>query len=178
VGTVEPAVRSALAATRRGRIGVIGTDATVNSGAYEHAIHRARPDVEVFSRSCPLFVPLVEQGMFDGEIVDKVIELYLKPLREARVDTLVLGCTHYPLLLDAIQRFMGDGVTVVECSKAIAQDVDTLLSGGKVERAPAYSPASRRDHYFVTDEVGRFNYLANLFLGSSNVEAIKIETLE
>lgn len=172
IGTVEPAVRAALAHTTVGKIGVIGTDATIASGAYRFALEAARPGVEIFVKPCPLFVPLVEQGMFEGEIVDKIVELYLAPMRDAGIDSLVLGCTHYPLLSSAISKYMGPSVRIIECSKAIAEDVLSLLEESGA--APSETPS---EHYFVTDEAGRFNHLAALFLGRSSLEAIRIETL-
>jgi len=108
--------------------------------------------------------------MLRGEIVDKVVELYLTPLKERGVDTVILGCTHYPLLLESIQGFMGPEVSIVECSDAIAQDVVTLL-GDNATPATAGSV-----NYFVTDEVGRFNFLASAFLEGQAVNAVRIDS--
>jgi glutamate racemase len=108
--------------------------------------------------------------MLRGEIVDKVVELYLTPLKERGVDTVILGCTHYPLLLESIQVFMGPGVSIVECSDAIAQDVVTLLWDCAAPTAPGIV------NYFVTDEVGRFNFLASAFLEGQAVNAVRIDS--
>lgn len=169
IGTVEPAARSALAATRSGTIGVLGTNATVASGVYESALKRLNPALKVTSQACPLFVSLVEAGMFDGEIVEKVVDLYLAPLKAQAVDTVILGCTHYPLLLAPIKRYLGDTVAVVECSKAMLQDVKKVLGPSE---ASVVAPSTS---YYVTDAVGQFNQLAALFLGHDGVQASKVE---
>lgn len=171
IGTVGPAVRQALKTTQSGVIGVLGTNATVASGVYEHALYAAEPTLTVISQPCPLFVPLVEAGMLQGEIVDKVVELYLEPLRTKGVDTIILGCTHYPLLSEAIRRYVGSSVSVVECSEAIARDVKMLL-GQRDE-----SGNGPDIQYFVTDEVGRFNFLATAFLEGQPVSAVRIDSL-
>lgn len=172
IGTVGPAVRQAIEATRSGVIGVLGTNATVSSQVYEVALKEQDATLRVVSQACPLFVPLVEAGMLDGEIVDKIVELYLIPLKSQGVDTIILGCTHYPLLMQAISKFLGDGVTVVECSKAIAHDVQKIL-----ETPSATLPKGGVTQYFVTDEVGQFNKLAGIFLGDRAVQAVRIESL-
>jgi glutamate racemase len=170
IGTVGPAVRQALKHSRSGNIGVLGTNATIASGVYQHAISAADATASVCAQACPLFVPLVEAGMLRGEIVDKVVELYLAPLKARGVDTVILGCTHYPLLIEAIQAFMGPEVSIVECSDAIAKDVVELLG----EQANLSGLGSI--NYFVTDEVGRFNFLATAFLEGQSVNAVRIDS--
>lgn len=172
IGTIGPAVRQALMATRAGRVGILGTNATVASQVYETALHAAEPSLEVVSQACPLFVPLVEAGMLKGEIVDKVIELYLEPLQARGVDTIILGCTHYPLLAEAIRAYVGHYVSVVECSEAIAHDVTTMLG---VE--PGVATTSGETRFFVTDEVGKFNYIATALLEREAVSAVRIDSL-
>jgi glutamate racemase len=171
IGTVGPAVRQALRHSQSGSIGVLGTNATIASGVYQRSINAADATATVRAQACPLFVPLVEAGMLRGEIVDKVVELYLTPLKDRGVDTVILGCTHYPLLIESIQAFMGPEVSIVECSEAIAKDVVELLG----ERAAPATPGSV--NYFVTDEVGRFNYLASAFLEGQSVNAVRIDSL-
>lgn len=172
IGTVGPAVRDAVKVTRSGTIGVLGTNATVASKVYELAIREQDPSLTVISQACPLFVPLVEAGMLHGEIVDKIVELYLAPLKAQGVDTVILGCTHYPLLIKPIASFLGEEVSVVECSKAIAHDVQRILgSEGESQSRPSTT------EYFVTDEVGQFNQLAGIFLGDRRVQAVRIESL-
>ena len=104
IGVIEPGARAAVARTRSGRIGVIGTPGTVRSGAYAAAVRALRPDVEVVARACPLFVPLVEEGWLDHPVTRQVAEEYLAPLARSRLDTLILGCTHYPLLEPLLAR--------------------------------------------------------------------------
>lgn len=159
VGVVEPGALAAARASRSGRIGVIGTQGTVSSGAYQAAIRRARPDAEVIARPCPLFVPLAEEGWTDpaDEIVAGVVRRYLAPLREAGIDTLVLGCTHYPLLEAAIAEAM-PGVALVDSARAIATVVRERF-GEAAEGAPA------AHRFFVTDAPEKFLAVAGRFLG-------------
>lgn len=173
IGTIEQAVRSALRNARRNRIGIIGTEATIASGAYQKRLQELAPQVTVLSQACPLFVPLVEQGMFSGEIVDKVIEHYLAGMRSEGVDALVLGCTHYPLLSAALGKYFGDEVAIVECAKAIAEEVGEILSAQGLRAST--SQQSSRGPFFVTDEVSRFDRLAALLLGESMSNAKKVE---
>ena len=126
-GVVAPGAEAALRATRNGRIGVIGTRATIASGAYELAIHSLDPRVKVVSEACPLLVPLIEEGLFDDAITDQVIDRYLAPLFSEDIDTLVLGCTHYPLAQDAIARAAGSGITLVDSAENCALAVKGLL---------------------------------------------------
>lgn len=182
VGTIEQAVRLAVGSTKNGRVGVIGTEATISSGVYQSAITGDAPSVRVLAKACPLFVPLVEQGMVQGEIPDKVVEYYLRSFREEKIDTLVLGCTHYPLLKDAIMRYMGDDLQIVECSKAIAIQVKDMLQNQSMLFPQGSIPVRQggvpeeREKYFVTDGVSRFNVLAGLFLGDDSVSAVKVDS--
>ncbi len=126
-GVVAPGAEAAIRSTRNGRIGVIGTRATISSGAYEHAIHAIDPQAKVFSEACPLLVPLIEEGMFDDPITDQVIARYLAPLLTEGIDTLVLGCTHYPLARTAIGRVAGNTVRLVDSAENCALAVKSLL---------------------------------------------------
>jgi glutamate racemase len=161
VGVIEPGARAAVAATRRGAIGVIGTAGTIASGAYERAIKALRPDARVHAQPCPLFVPLVEEGWFDHPATELIAREYLEPLRKAGVDVLVLGCTHYPLLKPLLGRVMGPQVALVdsaeETAKAAAVELETrgLLAGG-----------GSHDHLFVvSDDEQRFRKVGARFLG-------------
>src|SRR2546430_8576834 len=137
VGVIEPGARAAAAASRSGQIGVIGTAGTVARGAYERAIRAVRPDASVVSAALPLFVPLVEEGWFDHPAAELIAREYLEPLRRAGVDTVVLGCTHYPLLKPLLARVMGPGVTLVdsaeETAKVVARELEArgLLAGDR-----------------------------------------------
>lgn len=127
-GVIRPGAAAAVAATRSGHIGVIGTRATIRSGAYERAIEALDPVLQVTARACPLFVPLIEEGWLEGTVTDEIIRQYLEPLVEGGIDTLVLGCTHYPLLRGAIGRFLGDAVTLVDSAENCATAVAQLLA--------------------------------------------------
>jgi glutamate racemase len=128
IGVIAPGARAAVAATRNGHVGVIGTRATVYSRAYETAIHAIDPQIRVTSQACPMLVPLIEEGWLDDTITDQVIRRYLDKLVRAEVDTLVLGCTHYPLLKDALQRFVGPDIALVDSAHNCAAAVKKLLA--------------------------------------------------
>ena len=132
VGVIQPGAKAAVAATRSGNIGVIGTKATVYSRAYERAIHEVNPEVRVISQACPLLVPLIEEGWLDDPITDQVIGRYLEKLVREGIDTLVLGCTHYPLLRNAIKRFVGPEITLVDSAQNCALAVRSLLKAEKL----------------------------------------------
>jgi glutamate racemase len=117
VGVIEPGVRKAIKTTRNNKVGVIGTEATIQSGAYTKALKAARANVEVYSRACPVLVPLVEEGWTENAVVEMTVRIYLESLKQSGIDTLILGCTHYPLLKKAIRKFMGAGVRLVDSAQ-------------------------------------------------------------
>lgn len=129
-GVIEPGVEAALAATVTGHIAVLGTKATIGSGAYADALHAARPGIRVTSMACPLLVPIVEEGLFEDVVTDAVLERYLASIRAGDADTLVLGCTHYPLLAGALARAAGPAITLVDsaanCARTVARRLDQL----------------------------------------------------
>jgi glutamate racemase len=127
IGVIEPGIQAAIAATRSSRVGVIGTMGTIRSGAYQDGIERLAPQVEVFARPCPLFVPLAEEGWVDGDVAELVARKYLSDYAEMGIDALVLGCTHYPLLHDVIGRVMGPEVTLVDSAVETAKKVVEVL---------------------------------------------------
>jgi glutamate racemase len=129
--------------TRNGHVGVIGTRATIKSGAYEQALRALQPDVQVTARACPLLVPLIEEGWLNSDVTDTVLMQYLQPLLDAEIDTLVLGCTHYPLLRPAIGRLLGDAITLVDSAENCARAVQELLSRENMQAAAADSGALR-----------------------------------
>jgi glutamate racemase len=163
-GVIEPGARKA-AAVSRGRVGVIATEATVRSDAYPRALRALRPDLEILSRACPLFVPLVEEGWHDDPVTAEVAERYLRPLLDAGIDTLVLGCTHYPLLVPVLQRVVGPDVTLVDSAEAVAEVVAAGLAENGLE-AGEHPPAS---HFCVTDNGESFHRLAGLILDDPHV---------
>lgn len=135
-GVIDPGAAAAVRATRTGRIGVIGTRATIGSRAYEQAIHELSPEAQVFAEPCPLLVPLIEEGLFDDPITDQVLHRYLDPLVGEGIDTLVLGCTHYPLLRAAFERVAGAGVTLVDSAQNCALAVDEILKSRQLAAPP------------------------------------------
>jgi glutamate racemase len=126
-GVITPGAQAAIAATRAGHIGVIGTRATIKSGAYERALRSIDANVRVTARPCPLLVPLIEEGWLEHPITDQIIRQYLEPLVDEGIDTLVLGCTHYPLLRPAMARLLGDAITLVDSAQNCANAVRDLL---------------------------------------------------
>lgn len=162
IEVIQPAVRRAVAATRTGRVGVIGTVGTISSRAYEDAF-AAAPTLQLFTQACPRFVEFVEAGVTSGEEVLRVTAEYLQPLREADVDTLVLGCTHYPFLKGAISYVMGEDVSLVSSDTETAKDVyRTLVSQGAERRSPL--PPTLR--YEATgSDADQFLRLAHRFIG-------------
>jgi len=172
VEVIQPAVRAAVRQTRNSRVGVIGTAGTVSSRAYEDAF-AAAPHLELFTRACPRFVEFVEAGVTSGEELFAVAGGYLAPLKAARIDTLVLGCTHYPLMSAAIQYVMGDGVTLVSSAEETAFDVYRTLVKHGLERSAGAKPTYRFEA--TGDSQSEFMSLARRFLGPEvqNVELVE-----
>src|SRR5699024_188684 len=162
IEVVLPAVRRAMATTRTGRIGVIGTEATVASRAYEDAF-AAAPHADITAVACPRFVDFVERGITTGRQIMQLAEVYLAPLQDARVDTLVLGCTHYPLLSGVIQLAMGDQVTLVSSAEETAKDLVRVLTETDLLRP--HGGAEPQRQFLATGDPERFARLAGRFLG-------------
>ena len=165
-GVIAPGADQA-ANLSAGRVGVIATESTVRSGAYAAALLERRPELEVSSQACPLFVPLVEEGWFDDPVTADVAQRYLQPLLEQNIDTLVLGCTHYPLLAPLLQRTTGDDVRLIDSAEAVAAEVAQGLSD--LGLATASGPAEH--HICVTDVAQQFHLLADRILGAQGIEA-------
>jgi len=162
IEVIQPAVRRAVAATRTGHIGVIGTRATIDSKAYLDAF-AAAPQLQVTSIACPLFVEFVERGETSGAEITKIARDYLAPVMEAKVDTLVLGCTHYPLLTGVISYVMGEGVTLVSSAEETAKDLyRTLVENNLLRDARGGSPTHK---FLATGDAKAFESLARRFLG-------------
>ncbi|TMA25374.1 MAG: glutamate racemase [Deltaproteobacteria bacterium] len=162
VGVIEPGAQAAAARTRGGTIAVLGTPATVASGAYQAALQRLAPLASVVARACPLFVPLAEDGWTDGEVPRLVAEKYLLELRRIGVDTAVLGCTHYPLLARTIADVLGPRVAIVDSADATAEAVASLMASREMLRPPGAAPRHRT---LCTDVPDRFRAVAERFLG-------------
>ncbi len=174
VGVIEPGAQAAAGRTRGGTIAVLGTPATVSSGAYQAALQRFAPLSRVVARACPLFVPLAEEGWVDGEVPRLAAERYLSELRNSGVDTAVLGCTHYPLLAKVIAQVLGGEVAIVDSAHATAEAVASLLETRGLLRPPG-SPAHHRT--LCTDVPDRFRAVAERFLGRpvDSVELIDLQ---
>lgn len=177
-GVIEAGARAAARATNNGRIGVIGTETTIRSSAYTKAIKSVNPAITVIGQPCPLFVPLVEEGWFNGDITISVAERYLTSLRNEGVDTLVLGCTHYPLLKVAIQKVMGDSVKLIDSAEETAAEVrEALTALGLINSSGDTSVARLAPvrRYFVTDVPVRFEEQGSRFLGEKITSVEKVE---
>jgi glutamate racemase len=169
IEVIQPAVRRAVAATRTGNVGVIGTRATIDSKAYVDAF-AAAPQLNITSIACPLFVEFVERGETSGTEITKIAREYLAPVMDAKVDTLVLGCTHYPLLTGVISYVMGEGVTLVSSAEETAKDLYRTLVQNGLLRAQSATPATHK--FLATGDAKAFEALARRFLGP---EVTKVE---
>jgi glutamate racemase len=162
VGVITPGVREAVYATQNKRIGVIGTRGTIKSRTYENEIKQLDPQVKVISMACPLFVPFVEEGWTGGRVVLDVAKTYLRPLKDAGVDTVILGCTHYPLLKPLIKQVMGSRVKLIDSAKQVAMEVKKILA---TEGLLNQSKHSAKRKFYVSDNPEWFSGLAKRFLG-------------
>jgi glutamate racemase len=184
-GVIGPGARAVVEITGHAttaRIGVIATESTVQSHAYSNAIAKIAPAATVIERACPLFVPLAEEGWAATEVVRSVAESYLGDLKRDGIDTLVLGCTHYPILKDVIQEAVGKTVKLIDSGEATAREVRALLEAKGLARAAPESRAEKRrlcddlDHFYVTDAAARFASVAERFLGTkpARLEAVEV----
>ena len=174
VEVIRPAVRRAAAATRNGRVGVIGTSATINSGAYTDAF-AAAPHVTVTGVACPQFVEFVERGITSGRALLGLASAYLEPLQRAQVDTLVLGCTHYPLLAGLLGLVMGDGVTLVSSADETAKEVYRVLTRSDLVRPDDAPPPVHR--LLTTGDAAPFGRLAQRFLGADILAGVPVSAV-
>jgi len=172
VGVIEPGARAAVSATRSGHIGVIGTAGTIASGAYDRAIRAVRPDAVVHSVACPLLVPLVEEGWFDRPATELIAGEYLDPLKRGRVDVLVLGCTHYPLIKLLLGRVMGPGVTLIDSAAETAGAVERELT----EHGLLAADGAGVHTFVVSDDEPHFRQVGAKFLGEKlrDVEVVPL----
>jgi glutamate racemase len=171
VGVIEPGVRRAAKSTKNKRIGVIGTEATIQSGAYTRALKAADSAIEVYSRACPLLVPLVEEGWTDNAVVEMTVKAYLGSFKQSGIDTLILGCTHYPLLKKAIRKYLGNTVRLVDSAEETAKEVELALRKATLARKTGKGAHS----FFVTDAPDRFIKVGRRFLGEKVESAVRIE---
>ena len=171
IGVILPGARMAASVSRNKRVGVIGTEGTIKSGAYFDAIKNIDPEVTVFSKACPLFVPLAEEGWTEGEVARLVAEEYLKEIKGEGVDVVLLGCTHYPLLKKVIAGVMGEGVKLIDSAYATAIEVKNLLSQKGLLREKGEDGRKPLRKFFVTDSPERFLKVGKRFLSDSLKEA-------
>ena len=164
VGVLRPTAREAATATRNGKIGVLGTTATIRSGSYQRELAAINPDLQVYGQDCPLFVPLVESGFVQpGDPITRLtVERYLAPMKEAGVDTLILGCTHYPIIAPVIAEVMGEGVTLINSGREAARFCVALLAE---KNLLADRQEEGQRHFYVSDRTEGFSGVAGIFLG-------------
>ncbi|HVO73161.1 MAG TPA: glutamate racemase [Ignavibacteriaceae bacterium] len=175
IGMIEPGAKSAAEKTTSGKIGVIGTRATINNKAYSKEIKKINPALEVYEKACPLFVPLAEEGWIKHPAAYQIAEEYLKELRERKIDTLVLGCTHYPILSEVIQEIIGRDVALIDSGVASAEAVNKELKEGGLF-ADRNIPGVQE--FYVSDIPIKFKEVAELFFGRKIKEVKKIELEE
>lgn len=171
VGVIEPGVRAALKYSKKRRIGVIGTEATIASRAYTHALHAHNTEVEVLTRACPLFVPLVEEGWIENNVAREAALVYLNSLKHSGIDTLILGCTHYPLLKKCLADILGPTVRLIDSAEETAKVVRATLGEKELLRRKGDGGAS----FFVTDVPDRFIKVGARFLGEQIESAVRVE---
>ena len=177
IGVIEPGAQAAVDTTRNFKIGIIGTEGTIKSRAFEEALKKIDKNVKVFSRACPLFVPLVEEGWLDKPETSQIAEKYLSPLKDEGIDTLILGCTHYPLLKELISRIMGQEISLIDPAEATAKAVERRLGEKNLLRKGSRKAVYK---FFVSDDPEEFRRLGRRFLGKNidKAERVNLETLE
>ncbi len=163
VGVISPGAREAVYATQNKRVGVIGTRGTIKSRTYETEIKQLDPTIKVTATACPLFVPFVEEGWLSGKVVLDVAREYLKPLKASGVDTVILGCTHYPLLKSVIRKVLGEDVALIDSAKQVAMEVKKILA----ENDCLDKNGRGRHKYYVSDNPEWFSSIARRFLGQA-----------
>lgn len=166
IGVVKPGALVAVNTTVSGKIGVIGTEATIRSEIYDRFIHAINPNLETIGKPCPLFVPLVEEGLWSDPVTDEIAKRYLTDMVEAGIDTLIMGCTHYPLIRKTIKKTMGDGVKLVNPAYETAVQLRRVLEWKEImrEEHPAEENQSERYQFFVSDSPEKFQTFANSIL--------------
>lgn len=163
IGVIHAGAKTAIESTQNGKIGIIGTEATIRSGVYTEMLKAMKPSVEVAEKSCPLFVPLVEEGLLHDSVTDEIASRYLSVLKEKYIDTLILGCTHYPLLRSALGRVMGEGVTLVNPAYETALELKRLLEDQGLSIDGTLTEAEQYQ-FFVSDLAEKFTRFATSIL--------------
>lgn len=175
-GTIDAAVSEALRCATKS-VGIIATQATVHKGAYQERLKAAAPEMDIYAKACPLFVPLVENGILNGSIVDATMEHYLHDLSQHKVEALILGCTHYPFLLPALRQFVPPTVALIDCASVLANEVSSALNPAYQKTATNCSGRLGLSEYFVTDEPSRFDFLARSFFEGQQPSAVQVQEL-
>lgn len=177
IDVVKPGAKSAWEATRNGRIGVIGTEATIGSQIYTKYIQERNKDISIYGKACPLFVPLVEEGLLEDPVTDEIARRYLTELIDIDIDTLILGCTHYPLIRSTLGRIMGDKVTLVNPAYETARELKEMLTGLDLLDEEPPGLGSNRYQFYVSDKAEKFVRFANSIIkyGILSAKTINIE---
>ena len=171
IGVIEPGIHSAIAVTKNNRIGVLGTNATIKSDAYGEGLRAANDQISVVSQACPLFVPLAEEGWVSGDVPTAIATTYLEPIKRSNVDTLILGCTHYPLLKSILKQVLGSDVSLVDSGEATAAAVNSVLNKNNI-----VSNENRGEiHCYVTDSRDSFEALAGRFVHANISEITNVD---
>lgn len=177
IGVVKPGAKMAAQTTQNGKVGVIATAATIGSGVYEKYIHQIRPDISVYGKACPLFVPLVEEGLWDDPVTDEIAGRYLACLMEKRIDTLIMGCTHYPLIRSALARIVGEEVKLVDPAYETAVQLKRLLKREDLLNPDPQALNPDRYRFFVSDAAEQFRKFADMIIpyGIYSARTVHIE---
>ncbi|HLR40139.1 MAG TPA: glutamate racemase [Virgibacillus sp.] len=173
IGVIQPGARSAIKATETNRVGIIGTEGTIRSEAYPNALKSIKSDIRVKALSCPLFVPMVEQGILSGKQAEQVIEETLKPLNsDSDMDTLILGCTHYPLIKETIQMTLGEQITLISSSEETARETSTVLDVHHLLNQGSKMPEHQ---FYATGDLAIFTKISQAIFENSDLSSLTIE---
>jgi len=177
IGMIEPGAKAAVNITKNKRIGVIGTDSTISNKAYSNTLLKLDDSIDIFEKACPLFVPLAEEGWISHKATKLIAEEYLSELKQKDIDTLILGCTHYPILRDIIQEVVGESVTLIDSGSAASVEVEAYLSGRGIKNT---SNNLGSHEYYVSDVPKKFKQIAERFLGREvkHVNKVDLEELK
>lgn len=177
IGVVKPGARVAVSATRNGRIGVIATEATIGSRIYAKYINELNPRISIYGKACPLFVPLVEEGLWEDPVTDEIARRYLMELIDIDIDTLILGCTHYPLIRSTLGKVMGEGVTLVNPAYETARQLRDLLAEHGLLRQNPPELGSNQYQFYISDKADKFVHFANSIIkyGILSAKTVNIE---
>jgi glutamate racemase len=175
IGMIEPGAKTALQVSKNGIIGVIGTRATINNKAYSNELKKLNTKIKVYEKACPLFVPLAEEGWIDHKATQLIAKEYLSELREKKIDSLVLGCTHYPILIDTIKKVIGKNVKLIDSGTPAARLVEDYLNGRQLRNQSVHQGNSE---FYVSDVPAKFREVAERFLGRKIVHMHKVELEE